>query len=131
MLSAVMNVFFVIFLGVVGAFRHRAMQQPFLSCNSLHIQHYMRSPMQLHMNFFSDAIKYFSNLKMEASAKHILLKGDGARERLLALKSELLAAPDVLTAFTEAARNASYKLPLGTIKNIPYSITCRLCPFSR
>ena len=32
---------------------------------------------QLQMNFFSDAVRFFTNLNKEASAKHILIKGPG------------------------------------------------------
>ena len=37
---------------------------------------------QLQMNFFSDAVRFFTNLNKEASAKHILIKGPGITLKL-------------------------------------------------
>lgn len=62
-------------------------------------------PMQ--MNFFGDAIRFFTNMNKEASAKHILIKGDGGREKLLAVKNELQNAEDLNTAFSEMASKIS------------------------
>ena len=42
-------------------------------------------------------------MNKEASAKHILMKGDDARTKLVTLKAELEQADDVSTAFSELA----------------------------
>ena len=41
------------------------------------------------MNFFDDAFRFFTNMNKEASAKHILIKGQGASAKLELLKKEL------------------------------------------
>ena len=55
------------------------------------------------MNFFEDAVRFFSNMKKEASAKHILIKGAGASEKLNILKAELVGVEDLSAAFSELA----------------------------
>lgn len=57
----------------------------------------------LQMNFFSDAVRFFGNLNKEASAKHILIKGDDADSKLAIIKQELQDAPNVAVAFSEIA----------------------------
>lgn len=59
------------------------------------------------MNFFEDAARFFTNMNKEASAKHILMKGDDARTKLVTLKAELEQADDVSTAFSELASKVS------------------------
>mmetsp|Transcript_12521 Transcript_12521/g.12134 ORF Transcript_12521/g.12134 Transcript_12521/m.12134 type:complete len:168 (+) Transcript_12521:108-611(+) len=61
----------------------------------------------LKMNFFEDAVRFFSNMKKEASAKHILIKGPGAVEKLNILKGELGGAEDLSAAFSELASKTS------------------------
>ena len=61
----------------------------------------------LNMNFFEDAARFFTNMNKEASAKHILMKGDDARTKLVTLKAELEQADDVSTAFSELASKVS------------------------
>ena len=79
-------------------------------------------PNTLQMNFFGDAFRFFSNMNKEASAKHILLKGDDASTKLLAVKDELQKAEDLSTAFSEMAvkisecPSASRGGNLGTFK---------------
>ena len=55
------------------------------------------------MNFFEDAVRFFSNMKKEASAKHILIKGAGAVEKLNVIKAELVGVEDLSGAFSELA----------------------------
>ena len=55
------------------------------------------------MNFFEDAMRFFSNMKKEASAKHILIKGAGAVEKLNLIKAELVGVEDLSGAFSELA----------------------------
>jgi peptidyl-prolyl cis-trans isomerase C len=62
---------------------------------------------RLQMNFFDDAFRFFTNMNKEASAKHILLKGDGALEKLEAAKQELMTASDLNSAFSEMAAKIS------------------------
>ena len=57
----------------------------------------------LKMNFFEDAMRFFSNMKKEASAKHILIKGAGAVEKLNVIKAELVGVEDLSGAFSELA----------------------------
>ena len=57
----------------------------------------------LKMNFFEDAFKFFSNMKKEASAKHILISGPDASKKLEILKAELDGAEDKSAAFSEIA----------------------------
>ena len=59
------------------------------------------------MNLIEDAFRFFSNMNKEASAKHILMKGSGAKAKLEALKAELAAAPDLSVAFSELAQKVS------------------------
>ena len=63
----------------------------------------------LQMNFFEDAVRFFGNMNKEASAKHILLKGDAsmAREKLVSLKAELENAEDLSSAFSDLAAKVS------------------------
>ena len=58
---------------------------------------------EMQMNIFGDAIRFFSNLNKEASAKHILIKGPGANAKLEKIKEEILSAPDISLAFSEIA----------------------------
>jgi peptidyl-prolyl cis-trans isomerase C len=64
---------------------------------------------EVQMNFFEDAVRFFGNMNKEASAKHILLKGDAsmAREKLVALKAELSEADDLSSAFSDLAAKVS------------------------
>ena len=66
-----------------------------------------RSPLQ--MNFFEDAVRFFGNMNKEASAKHILIKGDSevARKKLKELKTELASAEDLSQAFSDLAAQVS------------------------
>eukprot|EP00981_Chlorochromonas_danica_P004271 scaffold860_cov155-Ochromonas_danica.AAC.1 len=59
----------------------------------------------LQMNFFSDAFRFFTNLNKEASARHILMTGPDAEQKLNVLKEEL-QSPDITdlqAAFAELA----------------------------
>ena len=58
---------------------------------------------QLSMNVFGDALRFFSNLNKEASAKHILLKGPDASKKLQILKGELQNSTNISDAFSELA----------------------------
>ena len=55
------------------------------------------------MNFLGDAFRFFKNMKKEASAKHILVKGPDASSKLQILKEELESAEDISTAFSDIA----------------------------
>lgn len=59
------------------------------------------------MNLFDDAFRFFSNMNKEASAKHILMKGPGARAKLETLKTDLLTATDLSAAFSDLAAKVS------------------------
>lgn len=59
------------------------------------------------MNLFDDAFRFFTNMKKEASAKHILMKGPGAKAKLETLKADLMTAPDLSAAFSELASKVS------------------------
>mmetsp|Transcript_34326 Transcript_34326/g.49895 ORF Transcript_34326/g.49895 Transcript_34326/m.49895 type:complete len:172 (+) Transcript_34326:2432-2947(+) len=61
----------------------------------------------LRMNFFEDAFKFVTNMKKEASAKHILISGADAYQKLEMLKSELESATEISTAFSELAAKVS------------------------
>ena len=61
----------------------------------------------LQMNFFEDAFRFFANMKKEASAKHILIKGSDASVKLEILKKELAGAEDLSSAFSELASKVS------------------------
>ena len=63
----------------------------------------------LQMNFFEDAFRFFGNMNKEASAKHILIKGDSgmARQKLQELKMELENADDLSAAFSDLAAQVS------------------------
>jgi|MDTB01.1.fsa_nt_gb peptidyl-prolyl cis-trans isomerase C len=63
----------------------------------------------LQMNFFEDAFRFFGNMNKEASAKHILIKGDSgvARQKLQDLKAELETAEDLSAAFSDLAAQVS------------------------
>ena len=56
------------------------------------------------MNVIEDAFRFFTNMNKEASAKHILMKGKGASEKLKIIKEELLNASNVTEAFSELAQ---------------------------
>ena len=62
---------------------------------------------EMQMNFFEDAFRFFSNMKKEASAKHILIKGPDAVSKLEILKKELEGATDLSAAFSEVASKVS------------------------
>ena len=62
---------------------------------------------EIKMNFFEDAVRFFSNMKKEASAKHILIKGPGATEKLNVIKAELVGAEDLSAAFSDLASKVS------------------------
>lgn len=64
---------------------------------------YGRSSHTLQMNVFSDAVRFFSNMNKEASAKHILMTGPDAFNKLSVLKEELSSATDISAAFSELA----------------------------
>ena len=55
------------------------------------------------MNFFEDAVRFFSNMKKEASAKHILIKGPDAVSKLSIIKGELEGVEDLSAAFSDLA----------------------------
>ena len=61
----------------------------------------------LEMNFFNDAVRFFSNMNKEASAKHILIKGAGAEGKCRQYLSTLDGAEDLSTAFSELAAKVS------------------------
>ena len=61
----------------------------------------------LQMNFFDDALRFFSNMNKEASAKHILIKGANAEAKCLALKEELVGSDNLSNAFSELAARES------------------------
>lgn len=56
------------------------------------------------MNVFEDAFRFFTNMNKEASAKHILIKGKGASEKLSIIKEELLNASNITASFSELAQ---------------------------
>lgn len=66
-------------------------------------QHSSISRTAIKMNFFEDAVRFFSNMKKEASAKHILIKGPDAVSKLLIIKEELVGAEDLSQAFSDLA----------------------------
>lgn len=59
------------------------------------------------MNVINDAFRFFSNMKKEASAKHILVSGPGATEKLNVIKAELDGVEDLSNAFSELAAKVS------------------------
>lgn len=61
----------------------------------------------LKMNVFSDAFRFFTNLDKEASAKHILITGPNAIERLNLIKREIESATDLSSSFSEIATKVS------------------------
>ena len=63
------------------------------------------------MNFFEDAVRFFSNMKKEASAKHILIKGSDAISKLTIIKSELVGVEDLSAAFSDLAAKVSIPIP--------------------
>jgi len=67
----------------------------------------MRRSNELKMNFFSDAARFFLNMKKEASAKHILIKGPGADSKLAQLKDEINNAENISEAFSTIASKVS------------------------
>lgn len=67
------------------------------------------------MNFFEDAVRFFSNMKKEASAKHILIKGAGATDKLNILKAELVGVEDLSAAFSELASKVRF---MGAVRNL-------------
>lgn len=62
---------------------------------------------EIKMNIFEDAFRFFGNMDKEASAKHILIKGPDASEKLSILKADLENAEDVSSAFSELAAKVS------------------------
>eukprot|EP01031_Cornospumella_fuschlensis_P050978 gene50978-62344_t len=65
------------------------------------------------MNFFGDALRFFTNLNKEASARHILMTGPDAASKLQVLKKELEDAPNLEPAFAELAAKVS-ECPSGS-----------------
>jgi hypothetical protein len=63
----------------------------------------LHSRSTLQMNFFEDAVRFFSNMKKEASAKHILIKGPDAVSKLSIIKGELEGVEDLSAAFSDLA----------------------------
>lgn len=63
----------------------------------------------LKMGFIDDAFRFFSNMNKEASAKHILIKGPNAIDKLKILKKELEdpSVVDISAAFSELASKTS------------------------
>lgn len=57
----------------------------------------------LKMNFFEDAYRYFTNLNKEASAKHILIKGEYSEAKCLELLEQLKGVENISEAFSELA----------------------------
>jgi peptidyl-prolyl cis-trans isomerase C len=68
---------------------------------------HLQKSSSLQMNFFDDAFRYFSQLNKEASAKHILIKGENAVKRCNELKGELAESSDVSVTFSELAAKYS------------------------
>lgn len=66
-------------------------------------QQISHSRVTIKMNFFEDAVRFFSNMKKEASAKHILIKGPDAVSKLMIIKGELEGVEDLSAAFSELA----------------------------
>ena len=68
-----------------------------------------RSHVALEMNIVQDAFRFFTNLKKEASAKHILKTGANANQQLTVLKKELegLKGEELSNAFSELAAKVS------------------------
>ena len=75
------------------------------------------------MNFFEDAVRFFSNMKKEASAKHILIKGAGATDKLNILKAELAGVEDLSAAFSELA---SKVMDYVVIRNRVFFYCCEI-----
>lgn len=61
------------------------------------------SLLSLKMNVVSDAFRFFTNLDKEASAKHILMTGSNAVDRLSIIRKELENSTDLSVAFSEIA----------------------------
>lgn len=61
----------------------------------------------LSMNFFDDAMRFFSNMNKEASAKHILIKGSSATQKCEEYKAALEGQEDLSNAFSELAAKVS------------------------
>lgn len=72
---------------------------------SLNLAH---NKLELKMNFFEDAFKFFSNMNKEASARHILISGPDASKKLEVLKAELDGAADITAAFSELASKVTF-----------------------
>lgn len=68
---------------------------------------------ELKMNFLEDAVRFFSNMKKEASAKHILISGPGATEKLIVIKSELEGVEDLSDAFSVLASKVVFAAALN------------------
>lgn len=64
----------------------------------------------LSMNVVEDAFRFFTNLNKEASAKHILIRGPSATEKLLKIKEEIESADDISIAFSEIASKVSFRM---------------------
>jgi hypothetical protein len=91
--------FFVWVLAVVG-FQTTCYSKLRLNAKSNVIGKRERS---LNMNVVEDAFRFFSNLNKEASAKHILVRGPNATEKLLKIKEEIESAADLSLAFSDIA----------------------------
>ena len=76
-------------------------------------QRYCSTRSELKMNFLEDAVRFFSNMKKEASAKHILISGPGATEKLIVIKSELEGVEDLSDAFSVLASKVVFAAALN------------------
>lgn len=107
MLSIV--ILFALFLTVVHSFSYSlhsnsVIRTKTLTNEKMAVMQRCRKQIQpMQMNFFEDAFRFLSNMKKEASAKHILIKGPEASKKLQILKDELASATDVSAAFSELA----------------------------
>jgi peptidyl-prolyl cis-trans isomerase C len=87
----------------VASMGRQILSTPTLSTTTL--SRYNKNNLQ--MNFFGDAFRFFSNMNKEASAKHILMKGPDAAQKLKEVKEELLKAEDLNAAFSDMAAKIS------------------------
>ena len=82
------------------------------------------------MSIFEDAFRFFSNMSKEASAKHILIKGPGASDKLQRIKIELDGAEDVSVAFSEVASKVNiFSLQYRRLNNLVYRGMCKTISF--
>lgn len=83
---------------------------------------------EIKMNFFEDAVRFFSNMKKEASAKHILIKGPGATEKLNVIKAELVGAEDLSAAFSDLASKVHSESGIAELTSCLLVTTASLPP---